>query len=56
MKRAWALGVATVLVVFPVMTTAAVLDEVVFTPVASNVSGVVAVRHAGDGSDRLFLV
>ncbi len=56
MKRAWALGLATVLVVFSVMTTAAVLDEVVFTPVASDVSGVVAVRHAGDGSGRLFLV
>ena len=56
MKNAWALCVAAVLVVFPVLTMANVLDEIVFTPVASDVSGVVAVRHAGDGSGRLFLV
>lgn len=56
MKNAWALCVRTVLVVFPVLTMANVHDEIVFTPVASDVSGVVAVRHAGDGSGRLFLV
>ena len=35
---------------------AAVLDEVTFETVASGVSGVLAIRHAGDGSGRLFLV
>lgn len=56
MKRAFGFCMAAALAALPVMTTAAVLDEVVFTPIASGVSSVVAVRHAGDGSGRLFLV
>lgn len=31
------------------------LDDVTFQTVASGVSGVLAIRHAGDGSGRLFL-
>ena len=33
-----------------------ILDQVEFQTVASNVPNVVAVRHAGDGSQRLFLI
>jgi len=56
MNKALGFCMVAALATLPGMTTAAVVDEVVFTPIASGVSSVVAVRHAGDGSGRLFLV
>lgn len=56
MNKVLGFCMAAALAALPGMTTAAVLDEVVFTPIATGVSSVVAVRHAGDGSGRLFLV
>ncbi len=36
--------------------SAAILDDVTFTEVASGLGDAVAIRHAGDGSGRLFVV
>lgn len=57
MKRLLPLCVAAGLFGFSMTAVAGgtVLDEVTFEPVASGVNGVLAIRHAGDGSGRLFL-
>lgn len=56
MKRLFTLCVAASLALSPMSAVADVLDDVAFETVTSGVSGVVAIRHAGDGSGRLFLV
>lgn len=58
MKRFLPLCVAAALAGLPVVAPAGGpdLDAVTFENVVTGVSGVLAMRHAGDGSGRLFLV
>jgi glucose/arabinose dehydrogenase len=58
LRRLLAVAIAGVLLV-PTMTSAAIVPgniDIVLTPVASGLSSPLLVTHAGDGSNRLFVV
>ncbi|MCX7564253.1 PQQ-dependent sugar dehydrogenase [Xanthomonadaceae bacterium XH05] len=58
MKRLLPLCLTAGLAAWPTVSVAGgpTLDDVTFETVATGVPGVVGVRHAGDGSGRLFLI